>query len=71
MCSSDLEAILGLSPRLVEQPPLRWRPAGRPPSSYPYKYFLNVPAVTATLSAKSVANGNTIKVGCRLKGNAK
>ena len=38
---------------------------------YPYKYFLNVLAVTATLSAKSVANGNTMKVGWRLNGSAK
>lgn len=33
------------------------------------RYFLNVPAVTATLSAKSVANGNTTKPGLRLNGS--
>jgi hypothetical protein len=36
-----------------------------------YKYFLKVLAVTATLSAKSVANGNTMNVGCRLNGSAR
>ena len=36
-----------------------------------YKYFLNVLAVTATLSANSIANGSAIKVGWRLNGNAR
>ncbi len=36
-----------------------------------YRYFLNVLAVTATLSAKSVANGSTINVGCKLNGKAR
>ena len=35
------------------------------------RYFLNVLAVTATLSANSVANGKTTKVGCRLNGSAR
>ena len=38
---------------------------------YPYKYFLKVLAVTARLSANSVANGSTMKVGCRLNGSAR
>jgi len=37
----------------------------------PYRYFLNLLAVTATLSANSVANGSTTKLGCKLTGNAK
>ena len=37
----------------------------------PYRYFLNVLAVTASVSANSVAKGNTMKVGCRLKGKAR
>ena len=37
----------------------------------PYKYFLNVPAVTATLSANSVANGSITKLGCKLNGSAR
>jgi len=108
------------SPRLVEQPPLRRRPARRPHQNFgPWRsriqdggtppptlaslpagegnmiaslrrrpaaqviglrailidtscrYFVNVLAVTATLSANSVANGSTTKVGCRLNGSAR
>ncbi len=35
------------------------------------RYFLNVLAVTATLSANSVAKGSTTKLGCRLNGRAR
>jgi hypothetical protein len=35
------------------------------------RYFLNVLAVTATLNAKTVAKGNTTKLGCRLNGSAR
>ena len=35
------------------------------------RYFLKVLAVTATVSANSVAKGNTMKVGCRLNGKAR
>jgi len=35
------------------------------------RYFLNVLAVTATLNANSIANGNTTNVGCRLNGRAR
>ena len=38
----------------------------------PYqRYFLNVLAVTATVSANITAKGNTIKDGCRLNGRAR
>lgn len=37
----------------------------------PHRYFLNVPAVTATLNANSVANGRITKLGCTLNGKAK
>lgn len=36
-----------------------------------HKYFLNVLAVTATVSANNVANGKMTKVGCRLNGKAR
>lgn len=36
-----------------------------------HKYFLNVPAVTATVSANNDANGKMTKVGCRLNGKAR
>jgi hypothetical protein len=39
-------------------------------SSVYYKYFLKLLAVTATLRAKSVANGRMTKVECRLNGSA-
>jgi hypothetical protein len=38
---------------------------------YAYKYFLNVLAVTATLSPNNVANGSTTKLGCMLNGSAR
>ena len=34
-----------------------------------YRYFLNVLAVTETLSAKSAAKGNTMKLGWTLTGH--
>ena len=41
------------------------------PKEVTYKYFLNVLAVTDTLSANNTANGNTMKVGCKLNGRAR
>ena len=37
--TAQMRSSWGLSPRLVEQPPLRWRPAGRPPGGFGLRRF--------------------------------
>ena len=39
------------------------------PARFRYRYFLNVPAMIETLTAKSAANGSTTKLGWTLKGS--